>query len=576
MFIEYTTHYRSIFFLQPHHLTSQQQAWETALSNVYGWLGKNLNKQSRGLKDKLFHLKDFSRLSPGGRPWENQGVSILTHCSADTYPPRLWACRYEHPDRAEQARRWRIDIGLECMDNGSLRVGIQVAYSLDDAHLGAPPAPPAPSVPEAVTYVMQSDLWAVRLGSLRLSATPHVVQTGEVKQLWDALKDPRRGGPVVVVSADYREQYPLALPELAKELAGVAEVYGLAYNEQDEQRHVMLDDYQCYPGAVRIYDQRVDITKGSDKYRHRYFTNYQVRQAGADQIKRWIVRSLVRQATLAHPEAIFAPADIERAERAERLVQFGRQVDELRSASSQTTTYYQNYSALLDRQQAELKEIIGNLEQRNQALQDEVLAEAIQKEAAQEEFERLQYELRSGYSTTEITRLREENARLNASLVSVNSLRTLPENMRETAELAGSLWGSKIAFTPKALDSAEDAACREQDALWTGLYHLAHTLWPLYFEEDLSQNAIKDAFGSTAAPWRLARGEGKMTHKDAKFARSRTDDFEGKGIYFETHISYGNQPPRLLRIHFDRDDTTRRIIIGHCGDHLDNYSSQKQ
>lgn len=576
MFTEYTTHYRSIFFIQPHQLTSQQQAWEGALSNIYGWIGKNLNKQSHGLKNNLFPFKSFTCASPGGKPWENKGVSIRTQCSADTYPPRLWACRYEHPDRDEQARRWRTDIGLERMGDNSLRVGIRVAYGLDDAHLSALPAVPTPSVPAAITYVMQGDSWDVRLGSLRLSTTPHVVQAGEGKQFWESIKDPKRGGPIVVISADYREEYPVSLYELARELAGVALVYGLPYDMQDEQRHIVPEAYHCFPGSVRIYSQGVDPTWESDKLRHRYFTNYQIRQSGNDQIKHWIVRSLVRQATLSHPEAIFAPADIERAERAERLSQLGRQVEELRSASSQTDTYYQSYSALLDRQQIELKEVIKNLEQRNQALQDEVLVEAIHKETAQEELERLQYELKDGYSTMEITRLREENARLSTSLATVDSLRALPEDMRETAELAGSLWASRIAFTPKALDSAEDAACKEQDTLWAGLYHLAHTLWPLYFDKDLSQNAIEETFNGSAAPWKLARGEGKMTHKDAKFERSRTDYFEGRKIYFETHIRYGNQPSRLLRIHFDRDNETRRIVIGHCGDHLDNYSSQKQ
>jgi len=38
----------------------------------------------------------------------------------------------------------------------------------------------------------------------------------------------------------------------------------------------------------------------------------------------------------------------------------------------------------------------------------------------------------------------------------------------------------------------------------------------------------------------------------------------------------GTKPPRVLRIHFHRDNENRRIIIGHCGDHLPNYSTQKQ
>ena len=78
--------------------------------------------------------------------------------------------------------------------------------------------------------------------------------------------------------------------------------------------------------------------------------------------------------------------------------------------------------------------------------------------------------------------------------------------------------------------------------------------------------------------WACARGEGKMTRKDADLMRQYTDTYNGHEINIEAHIKNGvkESDPRFVRIYFAHDPTVSdKVIIGHCGKHLDNYTTQK-
>lgn len=60
--------------------------------------------------------------------------------------------------------------------------------------------------------------------------------------------------------------------------------------------------------------------------------------------------------------------------------------------------------------------------------------------------------------------------------------------------------------------------------------------------------------------------------------RQYSDEYNGREIDIEAHIKNGNKEsdPRFVRIHFAYDPAVSdKILIGHCGKHLDNYSTRK-
>jgi hypothetical protein len=73
----------------------------------------------------------------------------------------------------------------------------------------------------------------------------------------------------------------------------------------------------------------------------------------------------------------------------------------------------------------------------------------------------------------------------------------------------------------------------------------------------------------------LAMSEGKMTKDDSKLMRLRELQYNGKEIDITPHVKHGNYEPKLVRIHFAFDDGSKKIIVGHIGRHIPNYTSKK-
>jgi len=40
------------------------------------------------------------------------------------------------------------------------------------------------------------------------------------------------------------------------------------------------------------------------------------------------------------------------------------------------------------------------------------------------------------------------------------------------------------------------------------------------------------------------------------------------------HVKDGNKAPNIIRIHFYPDMDNQLIVIGHCGEHLDNFTTR--
>ena len=60
--------------------------------------------------------------------------------------------------------------------------------------------------------------------------------------------------------------------------------------------------------------------------------------------------------------------------------------------------------------------------------------------------------------------------------------------------------------------------------------------------------------------------------------RQYVDTYNGQEINIEAHIKNGNndKDPKSVRIYFAYDSSVAdKIIIGHCGKHLDNATTRK-
>ena len=209
-------------------------------------------------------------------------------------------------------------------------------------------------------------------------------------------------------------------------------------------------------------------------------------------------------------------------------------------------------------------------------------------ERGAEDFELLLEEARDKVRNVEYERdmLRQEeadakrqSAALELSVTTARSISALPTSLAEVVETIGKLHGDCIAFTDDAIKSARKAKINKLeigcDLAWKHL-HAAATLLPkLAFDECVSGAALPRRFKHESG-LELAMTEGKATKAHPRLVKLRIVSFEGKEWDITPHIKYGVKPPRCLRIHFALDGDNKRVIIGHCGDHLETAGTRRK
>jgi hypothetical protein len=167
-----------------------------------------------------------------------------------------------------------------------------------------------------------------------------------------------------------------------------------------------------------------------------------------------------------------------------------------------------------------------------------------------------------------------ESVRLSDSRIkAINNLKRLPTTVREAAEVI--LFPERIVFTAKGLASTEDRSEAVLELAWECLWAVATSLHSMFFAEDTQGVDLERRFKELSG-FDLAMSEGKSTKKDKKFMNLRRDIYNGESIDIIPHVKVGNKEPRLLRVHFHLDHDRELIVIGHCGGHLDNFSTRNQ
>ena len=166
-----------------------------------------------------------------------------------------------------------------------------------------------------------------------------------------------------------------------------------------------------------------------------------------------------------------------------------------------------------------------------------------------------------------------ECTKLESALRDVRAIKSFPRTPTELAGYFAIVYPERIAFTERGYRSLKDCTTKPE-VLWEVLYYIANDLYDLLQKD--SAMAYKEFKAQTG--WDCSRGEGSMTRKDAKLMRQYIDEYNGQEIDIEAHVKGGvkESDPRFVRVYFGYDPTiAKQILIGHCGKHLENYSSKK-
>jgi hypothetical protein len=140
-------------------------------------------------------------------------------------------------------------------------------------------------------------------------------------------------------------------------------------------------------------------------------------------------------------------------------------------------------------------------------------------------------------------------------------------SLQQALELTSSLYAERIVVLDAAINSAKESdrgGFRFGDKAFELLSKLANEYWQALADGKGDQHA-KAAFGHNA----YAQNEGQALSGPGK--QRRTFSYHGKTFLMEKHLKSGvkDSLAETLRIHFEWVAEEKRLVIGHCGKHLD-------
>jgi hypothetical protein len=494
----------------------------------------------------------------------SQGDVAITvaHLADDQANVIEWALRYAAPDPAFAARRWCTDVGL-ARDGDCWHMSVVAEYSLAPGYVGQDLPPPPPAAPPLVAAMLGSPEWsAAPVGGFVPSETPHYLEVGKGHQLLRAIGDPTRSQPIVYVSLAPGGE-PLCDPfMLAQALAGAAVVVVADSPELDtELDWLFLEDFRCYGGAIRVYLPDAALDNPRDATRHRYLSPSVLAGLSPAEVVQTVARGVLSWNLAASGGRRLTVDEVQ-------MHALERRLDALRSSTARDENDLREYAALLEQETAHLKTQLRALGAQSQQVAAEHARAAAEADATIARLTRELARVHAGArADTRTPRVRPD----------LRALRELPGDLPAALDTICRVFPSRVRVTARARHSAETASMnvpREVRNVWRVLHALATTLYDLVFA-DIPIGDLPTRFRNLTGI-ELAITEGQQTKRDDRLMLLRRDvDDRGEPIDITPHLKLGDHPPRLLRVHFAIDRERRLLIIGHCGDHLDTFGTQR-
>lgn len=549
---DHSLHYRTSFRLALRE--DPIVAWNELLRMIRAWIGSRIPATK---EDKPFGSKWFFV----GGEWGSKRATRV-HVRADRFNgagkeelPEFWACRFEHPCSEVNARQWRTDVGVSLTPDMNLVLSTATINWLPSGYIGQPPNP-LPSAPSIIGYILNGKKWTCSSGTEQLSTVPFLLRDGHAKLLVEHLLQPNRDCPIVYVAKDFVEGIYLVNPySLAKVLAGAAAVYMAESSWADKELEVLLPQgFRCWNGMVRVFQPGVNLEKESDGRRHRYFRRDEIEGLGHEAIEELLVRGIVRRSVGPRFWGVTTIEEIGQKRREAHL-----------QTLRQNAQAHKDTNAWAQLLEQENERLTSELKQKDDETQYwQTVAE--QNEDLEDETNRMKYELKQ--TREDVIRLESLNTALAARASLLSDLQKLPNSVLDVVALIERLYPDRVSFTEKAKKSATQASLGNFNVAWECLKGMVTVLHDLHFQQKLPLREIVVQFRNRTG-FDLAIGESETTKSNRRLAAQRRDTYKGESIDISTHVKHGNSAGNILRVHYYAHPSERRLVIGHCGDHLD-------
>ena len=541
--------------------------WKIVL-HVKRWQTRKWNKEQEIVPKSL---SKWSKLKTGYRIYtdENQVYMESEYFSHDESV--YWACTITEdiPTGTGIApRKWITELGFEQTEKRKAVFSCVVFYQDRAEYIGAYQETPTQTVPGLVRNICKDKTLKVTSGPEVISGVPYEMRVGDWPAFYERVKNPDRQIPFVFVYADLdqgnddTDTYPVDPTKLASLLIGNAFVF---YSNDPELQNEMMyftPEDMVFPGTVKVYQAGV-----LEPYKNRYFSKEEVTKYGGENIAAFLCQAFVKN--INYYDKYFRLRSCqqlrEKYEIQLKLRENLEQQEELRrDIEDSLSAAYEERIARLREEEARLKAEETAIEAKEKVESTEDLFDNQNEIIAN--YEKLVYDQRIQLDQMRLAA--DENAGLRKALAAYRKFDKMPETPLQLIEYFEATYADRLGFSEDAKKSAKDCKIQLTD-LWNLFFHFAHTMLPLY------KNGSGDIFKvfKEKTGLDIARGEGKMTRKDNKLMRQFSTVYEGEVIDIEPHLTYGDISQS---VHFGFSSERQKIIIGHCGEHKEIYSSQKR
>lgn len=543
---------RTMFFKASFDIEAQpgNDALWVMLMDLRGWLRGKANRDGYTMD---WDNKTWSGVKSGDSIQNPDGSVRLNSRLHINGSALTWAghlTEIQDPGNGCAPRQWVTEIGFagETLERG--RVSIVLSYGDRPGFIGDLQPEPSPTIPLLVRNLLSDSRLTCSVKGAPLSMEAHAFACAQTA--YDMIVDPQREIPVILVAPGPDGAPSIDPAAIAASLGPNAAVLYPASPQTIDQLNALLSAHnlECRSGAVRIYGSAPQLNRPGEFSRHRFIPHKDIETRGARATIAMLRRALAQDVHF-WQEAL----RMEDVQRLNRASTHERRIAQLKETYEDTA----------------LTEILSADERAEEAeaIAEQAMAEndALRREDRELESRCQCYELAFRNSKAASAGMGE------ALLDHVRAMPELPTSPDEVAKLALTAFSDRLDFSERGWKSLDDCEA-SPETLWQALYALA-----TYARPYLAGHSTEDPIASIRdnTPFRFARSEGMQTRKDPRLMALRDDTYHGRKIRIEPHIASKNSDPSkptFIRVYFAFDQTSGKIVIGDCGGHLDNYTTQ--
>ncbi len=514
------------------------------LRGIAGWLTEKL--------DERVVIKDVT--TPGERTGGKPKAWLRTdRASTDNF--RLYSWVLKHSDPNVTGRQWVTELGLRDEDGGPAHFSC-VVYTEEQSILVSEPV--QASRPRVVKFIFsnvqnESD---VQFAPGSIGSAPKWVgdDTDSYRGLFAEIDSESRNYPIVLVSPDNEGNYVIEPRKLQSMLFGLAQVVGASkdFNSYD-MADVLGREYSAWAGAINII--RVAHRDGRI-FTHRIMPRDFPVELDTSHKKECFVLGRVshntnipRQRNRIRPEGVRHLSAKVRLER--RIASLAEKPDDtLREELGMVYEELSQLSADLEQSQQEKERLEFTL------LESEEKIQGLEKQI------KLSAYAHSQRSDAPSDLAEDEEVVKNLISLASDLKGPTPE---ECLNILSKVYPRRLLVLPSAIESSRDMAAFSQNRR---LLDMLNRLVTEYLPAYLRGGDIEAR--STFTTKEFASRESDTVTNNKQMMAYRKFEVDGQEVEMLKHLKVGvaDDSKSTIRVHFEVDQQSKRVVIGHCGLHL--------